>query len=77
MTKYDRQPRFIAMVRKFHYDMQARVQNDGAYFKPLTDGGQTGLCTKTVRHDVFCHAHRCFSPFLFANSIWKSFLKYE
>ena len=37
-------PRFIAMVRQFHDDMQACVQNDGEYSEPfpLTNGVKQG-----------------------------------
>ena len=35
MTKFVSSPSFIAMVRQFHYDMQARVQNDGEFSDPL------------------------------------------
>ena len=65
MAKLGCPPRFIAVVRQFHDGMQARVQNDGEFSEPfeVTNGGQTGLCygTNTVQHDVFCHAHGCFS----------------
>ena len=44
MAKFDCPPRFIAMVRQFHDDMQARVQNDGEYSKPfpVTNGVKQG-----------------------------------
>ena len=45
MAKFGYPPRFIAMVRQFHDDnMQARVQNDGAYSKPflVTNGVKQG-----------------------------------
>ena len=37
-------PRFIAMVRQFHGDMQTRIQNDGEYSEPfpVTNGGKQG-----------------------------------
>ena len=35
MAKFGCPPRFIAMVRQFHYDMQARVQNDGEFSEPF------------------------------------------
>ena len=37
-------PKFIAMVRQFHYGMQARVQNDGEFFEPfeVTNGVKQG-----------------------------------
>ena len=39
-----RPPRFIAMVRQFHDDMQARVQNDGEFSGPfeVTNGVKQG-----------------------------------
>ena len=44
MTKLRYLPRFIAMVRQFHNDMQASVQNDGAYSEPfpVTNGVKQG-----------------------------------
>ena len=35
MAKFGCPPRFIAMVRQFHDDMQARVQNDGEFSEPF------------------------------------------
>ena len=35
MTKFGSLSRLIAMVRQFHDDMQARVQNDGEFSEPL------------------------------------------
>ena len=35
MAMFGFPPRFIAMVRKFHDGMQARVQNDGEYSEPF------------------------------------------
>ena len=35
MTKFGSPERSIAMVRQFHGDMQARVQNDGEYSEPF------------------------------------------
>ena len=35
MAKLGCPPRFIAMVRQFHDDMQARVQNDGEFSEPF------------------------------------------
>ena len=35
MAKFGCPPRFIAMVRQFHYGMQARVQNDGELSEPF------------------------------------------
>ena len=35
MAKFGCPPRFIAMVRQFHDDMQARVQNDGEFSDPF------------------------------------------
>ena len=35
MAKFGCSPRYIAMVRQFHYGMQARVQNDGEYSEPF------------------------------------------
>ena len=42
MAKFGCPPRFTAMVR--HYDMQARVQNDGEFSKPfeVTNGVKQG-----------------------------------
>ena len=44
MAKFGCPPRYIAMVRKFHDDMQARVQNDGEYSEPfpVNDGVKQG-----------------------------------
>ena len=44
MTKFGCPPRYIAMVRQFHYDMQACVQNDGEYSEPfpVTNGVKQG-----------------------------------
>ena len=44
MTKLRYLPRFIAMVRQFHNDMQASVQNNGAYSEPfpVTNGVKQG-----------------------------------
>ena len=35
MAKFGCPSRFIAMVRHFHDDMQARVQNDGEVSEPF------------------------------------------
>ena len=35
MVKFGCPPRFITMVRQFHDDMQARVQNEGEYSEPF------------------------------------------
>ena len=35
MVKFDRPPRFVAVVWQFHDDMQARVKNDGEFLEPL------------------------------------------
>ena len=35
MAKFGCLPRFIAMVRQFHDDMQACVQNDGKFSEPF------------------------------------------
>ena len=35
MAMFGCPPRFIAMVRQFHNDMQARVQNDGEFSEPF------------------------------------------
>ena len=35
MAKFGCPPRFIAMVRQFHDDMQAQVQNDGEFSEPF------------------------------------------
>ena len=35
MAKFDSKPRFIAMVRKFHEGMQARVKNDREFSEPF------------------------------------------
>ena len=44
MVKVGYPPRFIAMVRRFHDGMQARVQNDGEFSEPfeLTNGVKQG-----------------------------------
>ena len=44
MAKFGCPPRFIAMVRQFHYGMQARVQNDGELSEPfeVTNGVKQG-----------------------------------
>ena len=44
MAKFSCPPRYIAMVRQFHYGMQARVQNDGEYSEPfpVTNGVKQG-----------------------------------
>ena len=44
MVKIDCSSRFIAMVRQFHDDMQARVQNDGEFSEPfeVTNGIKQG-----------------------------------
>ena len=44
MAKFGCPPRFIAMVRQFHDDMQARVQNDGEFSEPfeVTNGVKQG-----------------------------------
>ena len=44
MAKFGCPHRFIAMVRQFHDDMQARVQNDGEFSEPLevTNGVNQG-----------------------------------
>ena len=36
MAKFGCPPRYIAMVRQFHDDMQTRVQNDGEYSEPFS-----------------------------------------
>ena len=35
MAKFRCPPMLLAMVRQFHDGIQARVQNDGEYFKPF------------------------------------------
>ena len=44
MAKFGCPHRFIAMVRQFHYGMQARVQNFGEFSKPfeVTNGVKQG-----------------------------------
>ena len=44
MAKFCCPSKFIAMVRQFHDDMQARVQNDGEFFDPfeVTNGVKQG-----------------------------------
>ena len=44
MAKFGCSSRYIAMVRLFHDDMQARVQNDGEYSEPfpVTTGVKQG-----------------------------------
>ena len=44
MAKFGCSLRFIAMVRQFHDDMQARVQNDGEFSEPfeVTNGVKQG-----------------------------------
>ena len=44
MAKCGCPPRFMAMVRRFHDGMQARVQNDGEYSEPfpVTNGVKQG-----------------------------------
>ena len=44
MSKFGCPPRYITMVRQFHDDMQARVQNDGEYSEPfpVTNGVKQG-----------------------------------
>ena len=44
MAKFGCPPRYITMVRQFHDDMQARVQNDGEYSEPflVTSGVKQG-----------------------------------
>ena len=44
MAKFGCPPRFIAIVRQFHDDMQARVQNDGQFSEPyeVTNGVKQG-----------------------------------
>ena len=63
MAKFGCSPKFITMVRQFHDGMQARIQNDGEYSEPfpVTNGVEQGCVMATLQHDVFCHAHRCFS----------------
>ena len=52
MTKFGCPPSFISVVRQFHDDIQARVQNDGEFSEPF----QIELCygINTIQHDVFC-----------------------
>ena len=66
MTKFGCQSRFIAMVRKFHDDMKARELKDGEFSEPfeVTNRVKQGCVLapfNTVQHDLFCHAHECFS----------------
>ena len=44
MAKFGCPPRFIAMLRQFHDDMQARAQNDGEFSEPfeVTNGVKQG-----------------------------------
>ena len=44
MAKFGCPPRFIAMVRQFHDDIQARVQSDGEFSEPfeVTNGVKQG-----------------------------------
>ena len=60
MAKFGCPLRFMALVRELHDGMQARVKTDGEF---SDECGQIGLCygTNTIQHDVFCHAHGCFS----------------
>ena len=46
--------RFIAMVRQFYDCMQARVQNDGEFFKPFEVTKWVCYGTNTVQHEVVC-----------------------
>ena len=61
MARFGCPAKFIAMVRQFHDDMLARVQNDGEFSDPfpVTNGVMQGF--NTLQHEVFCHAYRCFS----------------
>ena len=45
MSKFCCPSRFIAVMRQFHDDMQACVQNDGKFYEPheVTNGIKTGL----------------------------------
>ena len=45
MAKFGCRSRFIAVVRQFHYDMQARVQHDGKFSEPfeVTNGVRSVL----------------------------------
>ena len=65
MARFGCLTRFIVMVRQLHDGMQARVQNDGEFSEPIeVTNGVKGGCvtsTNTVQHDVFSHAHGCFS----------------
>ena len=57
MAKFGCPAKFIAMVRQFHDDMLARVQNEDEFSDSFP---VTGTSFSTVQHDVFCHAYRCF-----------------
>ena len=50
MAKFGCPPRYIAMVRQFHDDMQAHVQNDGEYSEPFP-------VTNGVKQAVLWHQH--------------------
>ena len=54
--------KFIAMMRQFHDDMLARVQNDGEFSDPFpdTNGVKQGCVLAPTLCSMICHAHRCF-----------------
>ena len=60
MAKCGCQPGFIAMVRQFHDDIQARAQNDGEFSEPFEETVWLCYCTNTVQHYVFCHPQGWF-----------------
>ena len=55
MAKCGCQPGFIAMVRQFHDDIQARAKNDGEFSEPFEETVWLCYANNTVQHDVFCH----------------------
>ena len=64
MTKFGCPAKFVAMLRQFHDGMLARFQNDGGFSDPfpVTNGVKQGcvLASTLFKHNVFCHAYRCF-----------------
>ena len=59
MAKFGCPAKFISMVRQFHDDMHARVQDDGEHSQPfpVTNGVKQG-CVLAPKHSILCDALR-------------------
>ena len=59
MAKFSCPAKFIEMVRHFHDDMLARVQNDGEFSDPVTNGSKQGCVLASTLFSMMFSAMLC------------------